>query len=96
MVASLFLQVLIDEYIMPLLSSADPEFSSLFRVIVFLAGIYLVGILASLFYSRTMAVISQGILRKIRDEMFSHMQTLPIKYFDTHPHGEDVYKRQEL
>lgn len=87
-VASLFLQVLIDEYIMPLLSSADPEFSSLFRVIVFLAGIYLVGILASLFYSRTMAVISQGILRKIRDEMFSHMQTLPIKYFDTHPHGD--------
>lgn len=86
--SSLFLQILIDNYITPLLASASPEFAPLFRAMRVLAGIYLIGILASLFYSRTMAVISQGILKEIRDEMFSHMQTLPIKYFDTHSHGD--------
>ena len=53
-----------------------------------MACIYVIGILASLIYNRTMAVISQGILKKIRDDMFAHMQTLPIKYFDTHTHGD--------
>ena len=86
--ASLFLQILIDDYITPMLASASPEFAPLFRVMLVLGGIYLVGILASLFYNRTMAVISQGILKEIRDQMFSHMQTLPIKYFDTHSHGD--------
>ena len=53
-----------------------------------MACIYVIGILASLIYNRTMAIISQGILKKIRDDMFAHMQTLPIKYFDTHTHGD--------
>ena len=53
-----------------------------------MAAIYLIGILATLFYNRTMVSISQGILKKIRDQMFSHMQRLPIRYFDTHTHGD--------
>ena len=85
--SSLFIQRLIDDYISPLLLEANPVFDALFRAIVQMACIYVIGILASLIYNRTMAVISQGILKKIRD-MFAHMQTLPIKYFDTHTHGD--------
>lgn len=84
----LFIQRLIDDYISPLLLEANPVFDALFRAIVQMACIYVIGILASLIYNRTMAVISQGILKKIRDDMFAHMQTLPIKYFDTHTHGD--------
>lgn len=86
--SSLFIQRLIDDYISPLLLEANPVFDALFRAIVQMACIYVIGILASLIYNRTMAVISQGILKKIRDDMFAHMQTLPIKYFDTHTHGD--------
>ncbi|PWJ51464.1 ATP-binding cassette, subfamily B [Faecalicatena contorta] len=86
--ASLFLQVLIDDYITPLLVQAVPDFSGLLRVIIILGGVYIIGVLATLFYNRMMAVISQRILKDIRDEMFSHMQTLPVKYFDTHSHGD--------
>ena len=86
--SSLFIQRLIDDYISPLLLEANPVFDALFRAIVQMACIYVIGILASLIYNRTMAIISQGILKKIRDDMFAHMQTLPIKYFDTHTHGD--------
>lgn len=86
--SSLFLQVLIDDYITPLLLEAVPNFSGLFRVVLLMAGLYLIGVLATLFYNRLMAVISQQVLKEIRDEMFAHMQTLPIKYFDTHTHGD--------
>ena len=86
--SSLFIQRLIDDYISPLLLEANPVFDALFRAIVQMACIYVIGILASLIYNRTMAVISQGILKKIRDDMFAHMQTWPIKYFDTHTHGD--------
>ena len=86
--SSLFIQRLIDDYISPLLLEANPVFDALFCAIVQMACIYVIGILASLIYNRTMAVISQGILKKIRDDMFAHMQTLPIKYFDTHTHGD--------
>lgn len=87
-ISSLFIQRLIDDYISPLLLEANPVFDALFRAIVQMACIYVIGILASLIYNRTMAVISQGILKKIRDDMFAHMQTLPIRYFDTHTHGD--------
>lgn len=87
-VASLFLQTLIDDYITPLLLEAVPNFSGLFRIVCIMGGIYLIGVLAALFYSRVMVVIAQSTLKKIRDDMFSHMQTLPIKYFDTHTHGD--------
>lgn len=86
--SSLFIQRLIDDYIAPLLLQADPVFDGLFRAIIQMAVIYVVGIVAGLIYNRTMAVISQGTLKKIRDDMFEHMQSLPIKYFDTHTHGD--------
>ena len=85
---SLFLQVVIDDYITPLLKTASPDFAGLFQAVLTMAAIYLIGILATLFYNRTMVSISQGILKKIRDQMFSHMQRLPIRYFDTHTHGD--------
>lgn len=87
-IGSLFLRTLIDDYIAPLLLQAEPDFSGLFRAIVIMGLIYLIGILATLFYNRSMVVIAQGVLKKIRDDMFAHMQTLPIKYFDTHTHGD--------
>lgn len=86
--SSLFLQVLIDDYITPLLIEAVPDFTGLFRVVLLMAGLYLIGVMATYFYNRLMAVISQRVLKDIRDEMFAHMQTLPIKYFDTHTHGD--------
>ena len=86
--SSLFLRTLIDDYIEPLLISASPVFDGLLKAILTMAGIYLVGICAAFFYNWTMAIVSQGTLKTIRDEMFSHMQTLPIKYFDTHTHGD--------
>ncbi|MBP2026495.1 ATP-binding cassette subfamily B protein [Acetoanaerobium pronyense] len=86
--ASLFLRTLIDDFITPLLIEAVPDFSGLFRVILMMAGIYLIGVIASLFYTWTMVSISQGVLKKIRDEMFSKMQKLPIRYFDSHSHGD--------
>ena len=85
---SLYLQTLIDSYITPLLQAATPDFAPLFRSILIMGCIYAVGILACLFYNRTMVSIAQGTLKRIRDEMFEHMQTLPIKYFDTHTHGD--------
>lgn len=85
---SMFLKIVIDDYIVPLLLDTNPDFSGLFRAVVIMGCIYALGILASLLYNRIMVVIAQGVLKKIRDEMFVHMQTLPIKYFDTHTHGD--------
>ena len=87
-IASLFLRTLIDSYITPLLQSANPDFWPLFHTLVRMGCIYLAGALATLVYSRVMANISQGVLRDIRDELFTHMQSLPIKYFDTHSFGD--------
>lgn len=87
---SLFLQILIDNFITPLLIEAVPDFSGLFRAICIMAGIYLLGVISSFLYNFMMARISQGVLKNIRDEMFSHMQKLPIKYFDTHPYGDTM------
>ena len=85
---SLFMQTLIDSYITPLLLEAAPVYTGLLKAIVMMGCLYAAGALASLFYSRTMAVISQSVLKDIRDEMFEHMQTLPIKYFDRKTHGD--------
>lgn len=87
-VSTLFLKTLIDDYIAPLLLEAVPDFSGLARLILIMAGIYLIGVIATLFYNRVMVVIAQGVLKEIRDEMFEKMQKLPIKYFDTHSHGD--------
>ncbi len=85
---SLFLEVLIDDYITPLIAQENPAFGGLLRAILGMAGIYLLGILATYVYNRLMVVIAQGVLKTIRDDMFAHMQTLPIRYFDTHTHGD--------
>ena len=86
--SSLFMQSLIDDYITPMLLEAAPVFAGLLKAILSMACIFLVGVIASFFYSRTMAVVSQGTLKVIRDEMFAHMQTLPIRFFDTRTHGD--------
>ena len=85
---SLFLQTLIDNYITPLLSTQNPVFTDLFKAICSLGLIYVVGIISTYIYNRTMAIVSQGVLKTIRDEMFSKMQTFPISYFDTNTHGD--------
>ncbi|MBU3157745.1 ABC transporter ATP-binding protein [Clostridium estertheticum] len=85
---SLFLQIVIDDYITPLLKVSNPVFSGLLKAILVMAGIYCIGVVATFLYNRLMVTIGQGVQKKIRDEMYSHMQTLSIKYFDTHSHGD--------
>ena len=84
----LFIQGLIDNYITPLLTQSRADFSGLLHYLIKVAIILFAGVIASYLYNRFMVVIGQGILKKIRDEMFSHMQKLPIRYFDTHSHGD--------
>ncbi len=84
---TLFTKTLIDSYILPLIGSDNPDFSNLFFAILRVAGFYFIGVLAALAQSMLMMYISQGTLRRLRDDMFHHMEKLPIKYFDTHPHG---------
>ena len=86
--SSLFIQILIDNYITPLLIANNKDFSGLLTLIIAMAVLLFMGALATLLYNRIMVGISQGIQKKIRDEMFAHMQTLPIKYFDTNSHGD--------
>ena len=83
-----FLQKLIDDYITPLMGKQNPDLSNLFMAVVGMGVMYLVGITATYIYNRLMINISQGVLRQVREDMFNHMQSLPIKYFDTHAHGE--------
>lgn len=86
--SSLYIQTLIDDYITPMLLQSAPVFTPLLHSILIMGSIYLGGVLATLLYNRLMVVIAQGVLKAIRDEMFAHMQTLPIRYFDTHTHGD--------
>ena len=85
---TMFIQKLIDDYITPLLTSDQPDFGPLAGAIFRVACFYAVGVAAAYAYSRIMIVVTQGTLRSVRDDLFSHMQTLPIKYFDTHSHGD--------
>ena len=85
---TLFMQTLIDGYITPMLLEKSSDFSGLIRAIARVGAFYAVGILAIFLQNRMMARITQGTLKNLRDEMFTHMQTLPIKYFDTHAHGD--------
>ncbi|MDR0981142.1 MAG: ABC transporter ATP-binding protein/permease [Methanocalculaceae archaeon] len=91
-VSSLFMEVLIDDYITPLLGMEYPAFTGLLAAILFMAVIYAVGVVATFVYTRLMVVIAQGMLKTVRDSMFSHMQRLPVGYFDTHTFG-DVMSR---
>ena len=86
--SSLFLKTLIGDYIEPLLKTASPDFGGLLVAILKMAAIYLCGIVAVYVQNRVMAIVAQSVLKTIRDDMFAHMQTLPIKYFDTNTHGD--------
>ena len=86
--AATFLGTIIDDHITPMLASGSQDFSPLLAAILRMAALYLLAIAAVYVQARIMAVVSQSVLRKVRDEMFDHMQTLPIRYFDTHTHGE--------
>ena len=86
--SSMFLQKLIDGYIVPMLGTASPDYSGLIRALITIGCVYLVGTLATWLYNRRMVTIAQGTLKRIRDEMFAKMQSLPIRYFDTHTHGD--------
>lgn len=87
-VSSMFLQTLIDDYITPLLLQDVPIFQELLHTLLILGCMYLIGVLATFLYNRLMVRVSQQTLKDIRDDMFVHMQTLPICYFDTHTHGD--------
>ena len=86
--SSMFLLTLIDDYITPLLGTANPVFTGLVRALGAIAVVYLIGTVSNLLYNRLMVTIAQGTLKTLRDEMFTKMQRLPIRYFDTHTHGE--------
>ncbi len=85
---TLFMQTLIDDYITPLLLQENPDFSDLLRAIGRVGIFYAFGVVASFTQSRIMVYITQGTQRRMRDDLFTHMESLPIKYFDTHAHGD--------
>ena len=85
---TLFMQDLIDDYILPLTQTPQPDFGPLAGALCTLAGIYCIGIICSYTYNRIMVNVSQGTMKKLRDQLFSHMESLPIRYFDTHAHGD--------
>ncbi len=85
---NLFLETLIDEHILPLTQVQNPNFSGMLAAILKMAAIYLIGVVAAFAYNRLMVVVSQATQKQIRDELFSHMQRLPLRYFDTHTHGD--------
>lgn len=85
---TMFMQTLIDDYITPLLGSENPNFGPLAGAIGRVACFYGLGIVASWTYNRLMVSVTQGTLRNLRDDLFNHMESLPIKYFDTHAHGD--------
>lgn len=85
---TLFLQTLIDDYITPLISSDSPDFAPLIHALLTMAGIYGIGLICSFAYNRIMVNVGQGTMRKVRTQLFTHMESLPIKYFDTHAHGD--------
>lgn len=85
---TMFMQTLIDNYIVPMLKDGNHDFSGLAHAITRVAGFYAIGVVLTLLYSQIMVNITQGTLRSLRDDLFTHMQDLPIKYFDTHAHGD--------
>ena len=86
--SSVFMKSLVDQYIVPLLSQSNPDFSGLNNLMMKMIGLFGLGILTTFAYNRLMIVVAQGTLKHIRDNMFGLMQKLPIRYFDTHTHGE--------
>ena len=87
-IGAAFPQSLVDDYIVPMLSSSSHDFSGLFHKLVQLACIMAVGVITAFLYNRIMVNVSQGTMRQLRDDLFHKMESLPIKYFDTHAHGD--------
>ena len=85
---TLFMQTLIDQYIMPLMGQADPDFTPLANRLIRLGVVLAAGIISTYAYNRIMVTVSQGTMKRLRVQLFSHMESLPIKYFDTHAHGD--------
>ena len=85
---TMFTKTLIDQYILPLLGTSDPDFGPLAMAIGKVACFYAIGVAATFIYNRIMIYVSQGSLRDLRNDIFARMETLPVKYFDTHPHGD--------
>ena len=88
--ANLYLRTLIDDYITPMLGESSHDFSGLLKVVMQMALIYAAGIITTWLYNFLMVGVSQGTIKKLRDRMFDHMETFPIKYFDTHSHGDTM------
>lgn len=87
-IGTLFMKALIDDYIIPMVDGRVQSFEPLIRALLFMAGIYGIGIVCNFIYNLIMMYVSQNVLKDVRDEMYAHMETLPIKYFDTHQHGD--------
>lgn len=85
---TMFTKTLIDQYIMPLMQQAVPDYTQLLHAIIRVACFYAVGVIAAYVNTRMMVYVTQGTMRSLRDEIFVHMESLPIKYFDTHAHGD--------
>ena len=85
---TMFMKTLIDGYITPLLGQANPDYSELLQAIIKMGILYVIGIAATFGNTKIMVYVTQGTMRNIRNDMFKHMESLPIKYFDTHKHGD--------
>lgn len=88
LVGPLFVMYLIDNVITPLIGSQNPDLSHLIRTIILMGALYYTGVIANYIYSRLMVNIGQGVLKRIRDDLFKHMQSLPIEFFDKNSHGD--------
>ena len=87
-IGTLFMRTLVDDYIVPLTKMADPDYGPLAQAVLKMCGVFLIGVFSSWLYNRLMINVTQGSLRRLRVELFHKMESLPIKYFDTHSHGD--------
>ena len=87
---TMFMQTLIDDYIVPLLKSSSPDFSGLFHALIRVGSLYACGVVCAFTFNRIMVYVTQGFLRDLRINMFEHMESLPIRYFDRTPHGDTM------
>lgn len=85
---SLFIQNLIDDYITPMIQSGSRDFGPMLGAILRVAIFYAIGAASAFIYAKIMVYVTQGTMRDLRCQIFEHMESLPIKYFDTHPHGD--------
>ena len=87
-IGTLFMRTLVDDYIVPLTKMADPDYGPLAEAVLKMCGVFLIGVFSSWLYNRLMINVTQGSLRRLRVDLFQKMESLPIKYFDTHSHGD--------